>query len=138
MKSERPRLRIALLMLLAGTFLAADGPPWRARRRPDVRPNRLAAARVVPGDWAPEPASPPTVDAERFARALQSLCGWMPRGRPARYAGWMLEYGAAYDIDPFLLGALTFRQSRCRPKLETLGGVGLNWPWRAPPTAFQA
>lgn len=119
------RARVVLLMLLASTFLAAEKPPWRARRRPDVRPNENASTRVEPDDWAPEPASPDRVDTGRFAGALEAMCGWMPRGRPQSYADWMLRYGAEFEIDPFLLGALAFRESRCRPDLETLGGVGL-------------
>lgn len=120
------RLRIAIAMLLAVALLAADRPPWRPRRRPGMRPNLLAGERVTPADWADEPDAPPDVDPTRFASALRSLCGQMPKERPGRYAEWMLRYGGEFGVDPFLLGALVFRESRCRPDKQELGGVGLS------------
>lgn len=115
------RRRIAVLLALALLGLLAMGgerPPWRARRRPLPRPNRIADARVHPSDWPPEPASPPEVDPPRFARALRTLCGWMPPERAERYAGWILENARAFDVDPFLIGALVYREGRCRSDAE--------------------
>lgn len=112
-------------MLLALALLAAAGDPWRARRRHGVRPNRMSALLVEPGDWPPEPASPNPVQPARFARALREICGWMPRGRADNYAKWMLGYGAEFGEDPFVLGALVYRMSRCRPDAEAIGGLGL-------------
>jgi murein DD-endopeptidase MepM/ murein hydrolase activator NlpD len=83
-------------------------------------PNHMATARVEPDDWPAEPESPAEVDPNRLARALRDLCGWMPPGRPLRYADWMLRYGAEQDVDPFLLGALIHRRTEggCRPDRE--------------------
>ncbi|MDD9938861.1 MAG: M23 family metallopeptidase [Myxococcales bacterium] len=113
------------LLFLALLLFAAQRPPWRARKRPDIKPNHLAAERVKPGDWAAEPPSPASIDPERFARAIKQICGWMPPSRPGKYAGWILEYGGEFDVDPFLLAALVYRESRCRSDKEELGGLGL-------------
>lgn len=102
--------------------------PWRARRRLGLRVNRMARDRVRPTQWPPEPASPAVVSVERLARALEALCGWMPRGRARRYATWMRDHGARFAVDPFLLGALAYRQTEgsCRPDaVGPQGGVGL-------------
>ena len=103
-----------------GSFALADGAPWRARRTRGIRPNYMAAARVSISDWPAEPDAPAEIDPNRFARALHQLCGWMPPGRPLRYADWMLRYGAEFDQDPFLLGALIYRRTEgsCRPDSE--------------------
>ncbi len=115
----------AMLVLVLAVEVSAD-PPWRRRRRPGVLPNRQAAARVHLADWPSEPESPQTIDAGRFAAALRTLCGFMPRGRQATYANWILESSAEFGEDPFLIAALIFRQSRCRSTAEDLGGVGLS------------
>lgn len=122
------RVKLAKLLGLATLALAlmgGDRPPWRARKRPDVMHNKLAAARIAPTDWPAEPASPSQVDSGRFAKALRTLCGWMPKGRSERYAASTLDAAAEFDVDPFLLGALIYRESRCRADKEDLGGVGL-------------
>lgn len=49
----------------------------------------------------------------------------MARGRDERYAAWILQYASEFDIDPFLLAALVYREGRCNPDKEELGGVGL-------------
>lgn len=113
------------LLLVALVCMAADRPPWRARRRPGVLPNRLAAGRVAVGDWPAEPASPPEVEPARLGEAIRSLCGFMRPSTRLTYARSMLAAARTYDVDPFLLGAMAYRESRCRPKKEELGGVGL-------------
>lgn len=105
---------LTLVLLLSGF----DRPPWWARRRPHPRPNRLAQLRAPPEDWPDEPQSPGEVDPERFERALKRICGWMRRGRSRRYAAHLLRAAAEFDIDPFLLGALMYRESRCRAPME--------------------
>lgn len=117
--------QVMALLAIATILMAGDRPPWRQRSRPDVHHNKLAAARISAQDWPSEPESPATVDPERFAKALRSLCGWMPRGRSTRYSEWTLAAATEFGIDPFLLGALTYRESRCRADKEDLGGVGL-------------
>lgn len=113
---------LALVCLGAGT----DGrPPWRARRRPGATHNQLAAERVKPQDWPAEPDSPATVEPERFTRALATLCNDPTPARARQRAELILEHAAAHRIDPFLLGALVYRMSRCRSDAEELGGLGL-------------
>lgn len=115
-------------LLLASLLSASDAPqrsPWRARKRPGVFHNRLAAARVNVTHWGAEPESPTAIDPVRFAAGLRALCISMPRGRDERYAGWILQYAQEFAIDPFLLGALMYREGRCNPDKEELGGIGL-------------
>jgi len=85
----------------------------------------MASLRVGPTDWPSEPDSPATIDPDRFAKALRELCGWMPPSRSRNYAKWIEEYARKFGEDPFLLGALIYRESRCRPQKEELGGMGL-------------
>jgi hypothetical protein len=127
--------RLVWPVLLASLLFGAEGPSWRARRRPDLRHNRLAAERIKPADWPAEPDSPAAPEPGRFAQALRSVCGWMPPGRAESYAEWTLRSAAEFDVDPFLLAALIYRESRCRADHQELGGLGLTL---LPPTMYQA
>ena len=118
----------ALLVLFSIPLMGNERPPWLARRRPHPRPNRLAQARVALADWPDEPRTPERIDRDRFARAIRSICGWMPPGRATRYAGWILESAEAFDVDPFLVAALVYREGRCRYDAENGdrgSGIGL-------------
>ncbi len=124
----RRRIALALCVVLSLLAMGNGRPPWTARRRPHPSPNRLAMARVAIADWPDEPASPRTVDPARFAEAMRRLCGWMPPGRGTRYAGYIVESARAFDVDPFLLGALVYREGRCRYDAENGdrgSGIGL-------------
>lgn len=123
---------LALACLGAGI---ENKPPWRARRRPDTTHNQLAAERVKPEDWAPEPESPPTLDQERFTRAIATLCVDPSPARAKERAELILKHASANKLDPFLLGALVYRTSRCRSDKEELGGLGLTL---LPPAMYQA
>lgn len=107
-------LVVPLLLIFAIPMMGNERPPWHARRRPHPRPNRLAQARVAIADWPDEPRTPDHIDPPRFARAIRTICGWMPPGRATRYAGWILESAQTFDIDPFLVAALVYREGRCR------------------------
>ncbi|MGF1466266.1 MAG: peptidoglycan DD-metalloendopeptidase family protein [Sandaracinaceae bacterium] len=119
----------ALVLALGASLLSAAGePPWRARRRPHVRPNRLAQIRVRIADWPAEPPAPRPVDPERFAEAFDTLCRRAPARRIHRYARLVLTSATERGIDPFLLGALVYRESRCRADAQDGvrgSGVGL-------------
>ncbi len=124
----RRRVAIALIAVLSLLAMGNGRPPWTARRRPHPMPNRLAMARVAIADWPDEPASPETVDPERFAQALRRICGWMPPGRATRYAAMILEHAGAFEVDPFLVAALVYREGRCRYDAEngdSGSGIGL-------------
>lgn len=119
------RRTTAILVLALSILLLAPGRPWRARRRAGMRPNHILTERVLPADWPAEPRAPQRVDPARFARALHELCGFMPRGRDERWAGWILQYASEFEVDPFMIGALVYRQSRCLPDAENVEGPGL-------------
>lgn len=116
------------LAALSLVLMGNERPPWRPRRRPLPRPNRIAQARIALSDWPTEPRSPDTVDPARFAQAMRDICGWFPQERAERYTGWILENAQAFDVDPFLIGALVYREGRCRSDAEEGdrgSGVGL-------------
>ncbi len=119
---------LVLLFALGLLAFGFDRPPWYARRRPLPRPNRIAQARVHISDWPDEPASPTEIDPARFTEALRTICGWMPPQRGARYTGWILQYAHEFEVDPFLLAALVYREGRCRSDAEDGdrgSGIGL-------------
>ncbi|MDW8361886.1 MAG: M23 family metallopeptidase [Myxococcales bacterium] len=131
-RSMGTRVRVVLVvatcaLCVAPASVLADSPLWSLRRRPGLVANHLLAAIVEPSAWPPEPPSPAlsAVGTERLARALEEVCGPMPGAREQRYAAWILEAAHAWDIDPFLLGALAYRMGRCRPDARDWGGLGL-------------
>jgi Peptidase family M23 len=77
--------------------------------------------------WPAEPASPPgPPDAARFRAALFAMCEGMATARAIGHiADEVREAAAEAGVDPFLLGALVYRASRCNPRLQTPFGVGL-------------
>jgi murein DD-endopeptidase MepM/ murein hydrolase activator NlpD len=80
-----------------------------------------------PGGWPAEPPSPGgALDGARFDDAMIALC--RPVAGPAdvaEVARLVREASAARAVDPFLVGALMYRQSRCRPNDHSPSGVGL-------------
>lgn len=116
---------IAVAILALASLLVAPTRPWPTRRRPGVRPNFVLTERVATNDWPTEPVSPSRIDPARFARALRQICGFMPPGRGERWTEWILRYAGEFGVDPFLVAALAYRQSRCLPDAENLDGPGL-------------
>ena len=101
-------------------------PPWPRRRRHGVKMKGKGQGLIDLKQWPTEPPSPVAVDPERLAPALHRLCAnWMPPKRPLRYARWILQYSKEFDVDPFLLAALIYRQTRCIPGEKDDYGVGL-------------
>jgi len=80
-----------------------------------------------PSGWPTEP--PPAigpVDAERFDAAVESLCGEVaPAAGLPEVARVVREVSAETKSDPFLMAALVYRESRCRPSLVGAAGVGI-------------
>ena len=92
------------LFLCAVTALAAGGRPWKARWNQEVETFHITAHRNTPLSlWPAEPASPPEVTEDSFARALGMLCRSTSDERIKRYTAWILEDSAAFQVDPFLL-----------------------------------
>ena len=80
-----------------------------------------------PSGWPAEPpAAAGPVDAARFDAAVIALCGEVaPSAGLPEVARLVREAGAETHVDAFLLAALVYRESRCRPRLVTPTGVGL-------------
>jgi hypothetical protein len=80
-----------------------------------------------PSGWPAEPgpvAGP--LDPARFDAAVVSLCGEVaPDAGLPELARLVRETAAEAHADAFLLAALAYRESRCRPGLVTATGVGL-------------
>ena len=87
-------------------------PPHQVRRRD-------GPARALPDftsmyDWPHEPPSPTTVDDDRFTEALTMLCGPATDHEVrSRHAPAILQSAREFGSDPFLLGALVYRESGC-------------------------
>lgn len=126
--------------------------PWPVRHRVGVRvadtdapsllpspPGMLSARRAraiglrsgprteIPIEsWPAEPRSPSVIDPEAFMRALRALC---PPSAPdpmvQRIALAALSAARTFDIDPFVLSALTYHQSACDPNVQDSYGIGL-------------
>jgi len=105
----------------------APRPTWPRRHRRGVKGMRGKGQGLIDlKRWPAEPPSPDAVEPERLARALRELCAsWMPSRRPLRYTGWILQYSQQFDVDPFLVAALLYRQSRCIPTEKNDYGVGI-------------
>lgn len=121
-------LAVILLSMLADA-VAAERPPWPARkRRTDEGLLRPGVHQLKdPKRWPAEPESPPApVDEARFRAALAGMCEGMASKRLlGRISAEVLQVAAETGGDPFLLGALVYRQSRCVPTLVTGFGTGL-------------
>lgn len=115
-------LLACLLVLLAG---GADWPKWTPRCRSGIAPNHRATALIDPATWREEPKTPKAIRPKQFARALSALCAGLPRAQAERYAGWVLASAKRHRQDPFLLGALMHRMSRCSETAKSPEGYGL-------------
>ncbi len=90
--------------------------PWRRRIGKEVESLHLTAHKNTPPElWPAEPESPASPDNTRFRDALLKLCGKMPPARLARYTDAILKESGDFGVDPFLLAALVYDQSRCWP-----------------------
>ncbi len=116
-----------------GTAGTAGTAGTRANRPADARRPGVATT-VYPAltsvyDWPREPEAPKLIDDTRYAEALVLLCG--PHAdREVRpwYAPWILRSSKEFGSDPFLLGALMFRESGCskRSRHERIGLAGID------------
>ncbi len=107
---------LAALTFSSAVVSAGGRWPWPRRIGKEVETLHLTAHKNTPPDlWPEEPASPANPDKGRFVSALGVLCGKMPRARLERYTGLILTESKRFDIDPFLVAALIYDQSRCWP-----------------------
>lgn len=108
---------LAAIAVIVCSSVAGERVPWRRRIGRDVVTYHLSAHKNTPPDlWPAEPASPLDVDPARFREALGRLCGRMPAERRERFATTVLAEAGRCDMDPFLLAALLYDQSRCWPR----------------------
>jgi hypothetical protein len=98
------------------------------RQRPSSGPLKRGIHELKdPTGWPAEPAPIlGALDAARFDAAVIKLCGEVARdeGLPA-VARVVREVAAETKSDPFMLAALAYRESRCRPWTVSTSGVGL-------------
>jgi murein DD-endopeptidase MepM/ murein hydrolase activator NlpD len=80
-----------------------------------------------PSGWPAEPAAVAgALDPARFEAAVVAVCGEVaPDAGLPELARLVREAAAETHADAFLLAALAYRESRCRPGLVTATGVGL-------------
>jgi murein DD-endopeptidase MepM/ murein hydrolase activator NlpD len=124
-----PLLATVLVLSFATDAVAAERPPWPARKR------RIEGGFLRPGvhelkdpkRWPAEPESPPApIDDARFRAAFSGMCEGMASARLLRrLSAEILQAAGEVGVDPFLLGALVYRESRCVPTLVTGFGTGL-------------
>jgi hypothetical protein len=101
-------------------------PPWPRRRRATEKPKPSAQGLLDLARWPAEPDAPASVEEVRFAAALKQLCGgWWPPRRPLLWARMILEHARAFGVDPFLVAATIYRQSRCLPNEKPEDGFGI-------------
>ena len=106
-----------IAILAASTAVWAAKWPWQRRIGRDIEVrHKLSYQKIRPDLWPPEPERPHAVEKATFEAALGVLCGTMPKGRLEKYTASILDAAAVYDVDPFLIGALMYHQSGCRPK----------------------
>jgi hypothetical protein len=109
---------VCFLGALAALGVGSAGkPPWQRRIGRDVAiRHRLSYQYITPDLWPKEPKSPESIARDRFKAALATLCDPMPDARLETYTDTLLAAGRTTLEDPFLLAALMYQQSGCRPK----------------------
>jgi hypothetical protein len=109
----------ATLVIAAVVTAAVAGkwPWWQRRIGRDVEErHKLSYQQITAAVWPPEPESPAPIDPDQFRQAIGAICPPMPDDRLEKYAAGISKEAAHFDIDPFLLGALVYDRSKCRPK----------------------
>jgi len=118
-----------MLSFAVDAFSAEARTPWPARkRRTEEGPLRPGVHELKdPKRWPAEPESPPApLDEARFRAAFSGMCeGMAPARMLARISTEIRQVADEAKVDPFLLAALVYRESRCVPTLVTPFGVGL-------------
>ncbi len=107
----------------------ADDLPDGALRPRQVRTLGLRPMRqglVELSAWPAEPSSPNKLDRARFAKALTVLCPpWLNKKVVHEHAENIVRYSEHFGVDPMLLAALVYQQSRCQSGMRNSYGIGL-------------
>lgn len=108
----------------------AATPPVLAgqrQRRGAGSPKRGTHELEDPSGWPAEPPFPAgPLDADRFDAAVVRLCGEVaPESGLPEVARVIRQVSLDANADPFLIAAVAYRESRCRPGLSGASGVGL-------------
>jgi murein DD-endopeptidase MepM/ murein hydrolase activator NlpD len=135
---RRQRASVKLMPLWAQQLrpqeLRQFGLTLQERRELGLHPRDLRAlgirprgqGLIDPTQWPAEPPAPKKLDVARLGRALRRLCPVLiPAKRLGRYAGWMVEFGGHFGVDPTVLAALVYQQSRCIAQKRSSWGLGL-------------
>ena len=98
------------------------------RQRRGTGPERRGIHELEdPSDWPAEPkVETGPLDAARFDAAVEKVCGEVApdAGLPA-IAEIVRQVSVETGADPFLIAALAYRTSRCRPSSTGAAGIGL-------------
>jgi hypothetical protein len=127
--AELPDANTGASAPVAGAAVPEGGPiVVGLRQRPSAAtPKRGIHELKDPGGWPAEPtAAAGPLDAARFDAAVVKMCGEVARddGLP-EVARAVRDVAAQTNSDPFMLAALAYRESRCRPWLVSSSGIGL-------------
>lgn len=121
-----------LTLAIADDPSATDGAP--VKPAPSLRHRQVPGGlrRGVhelkdPGQWPAEPASPAgLVDPARFDAAVVALCRPVAGRVDLPVVAQMIRHASlSAGADPFLVAAVAYRESRCRPEQQGSAGVGL-------------
>ncbi len=107
---------------------ALEMPRPGQRQRRGTGPERRGIHELEnPSEWPAEPAAESgPLDAARFDAAVEKLCGEVaPSAGLPEVARLVREASADAGADPFLVAALAYRTSRCRPSATGGAGIGL-------------
>ena len=112
----------------AATSPSFQMPRAGQRQRRGTGPERRGIHELEdPSGWPAEPAlAAGPLDAARFDAAVEKVCGEVApnAGLPA-VAEVVRRVSAETGADPFLIAALAYRTSRCRPSATGAAGIGL-------------
>jgi murein DD-endopeptidase MepM/ murein hydrolase activator NlpD len=114
---EQGAIREPIVEHRLGPDVASSGG---SARKLGLRHRRLRIS--ASESWPPEPAAPTSVARERFEHALTQLC---PADHARSLAAPILESAERFAIDPFLLAALTYQQTRCDARHADAYGIGV-------------
>jgi murein DD-endopeptidase MepM/ murein hydrolase activator NlpD len=116
------------LAVFSGMVMDAHGAPWPPRTRQTDDGSTPGLHQLKNIEWWPaEPPSPELpLDEGRFVDAMTWICASAATANTGRQiAEAILAAAKDAKVDPFLLGALVYRLSRCKPQLHTPFGTGL-------------